>query len=816
MSGVLGFGSDETGKFRVNVPPGTYDLEFDGVTVARWIVVSGDVNLGTITYAPVRAIFEPKPTEGYTALPFIPGTGITAPFDVAIAPSGDIYVASARRGVLKVSPEGEITILAELMAVYALEVDAQGNVYAYENAPGTIYQIAPDGQITTVAKLPETAMLGDLAVAPTGDIYVAYNGFTGDRPGPNHLLRVTRDGRVTTVIENLPDNILALAFNTRGQLFALIRNKIVKVSLDSGALTPFIEVPGKILPSDFGMTIDTYGNIFISTGGQFGERGELFKITPERKVTRLASIPENGLLGIAVTPTGEIIGVQKNRGALLRVLADGSVKSISPPSGVTTPQSLAFSPGGELFISSGEADMITRAAPGGQVSRFVKLYTYGPPWDAIAFERSGAFYYSEGNPGFPSRLLKVSPEGEVSVVSEQLDRPAGLAFDDKSNLFVAEYMTGKIWYITPEGAIKTFVTGLDYPESIAFGPEGDLFVTVGYQAGDPGMADTIRTGIVRVTPDGTVSPFVELPKVRYITVSPSGNLFATAFVYTNPPTGGEVYKIEPDGAVSLFVTGFLAPTGLAFDISGDLFVADDINSSITRITGFPAGRLAGSVKDATTGRGIQGATVSVVSEASLVVGTAVVTDAGGSYSLRVTPGSYIVSVSVPRYKEQSQGGISVVANESKVVDLLLEPLPPAPTPTPTPTPVAFTPSSLNISPGEVDIGRTATISISVANTGGEAGSYEVTLKINGVAEATKEVTVTAGASEEVSFTASKDMAGIYSVDVNGLTGTFRVKEAVVAPPAPTGETNWALVGGIIGGVVVAGLLILLLRTRRAT
>lgn len=62
------------------------------------------------------------------------------------------------------------------------------------------------------------------------------------------------------------------------------------------------------------------------------------------------------------------------------------------------------------------------------------------------------------------------------------------------------------------------------------------------------------------------------------------------------------------------------------------------------------------------------------------------------------------------------------------------------TPPPPPAPAAFSIGSLNIFPGKVDIGETTTISIVVANTGGQSGSYEVTLKINGVVEATKEVT----------------------------------------------------------------------------
>ncbi len=147
---------------------------------------------------------------------------------------------------------------------------------------------------------------------------------------------------------------------------------------------------------------------------------------------------------------------------------------------------------------------------------------------------------------------------------------------------------------------------------------------------------------------------------------------------------------------------------------------------------------------------------------------------------------------------------------------------------------AFT--RLFISPGEVNIGETVTISATVTNSGNASGSYEVTLKINGEVEATKEVTLNAGASEEVTFTTAKDVPGSYSVDVQGLSGSFTVREkpappppappppapapppAPSAPPAPEEEAepfNLPLIGGIIAGVVIIGLLIFLLVRRKA-
>jgi len=67
----------------------------------------------------------------------------------------------------------------------------------------------------------------------------------------------------------------------------------------------------------------------------------------------------------------------------------------------------------------------------------------------------------------------------------------------------------------------------------------------------------------------------------------------------------------------------------------------------------------------------------------------------------------------------------------------------------------------------------------------------------GTSVATESVTLAGGASEKVTFTTSKAIAGTYTVDLNGLPGTFIVKAGL----------NWWLIGGIIAAVVAAGLLV---------
>ena len=94
----------------------------------------------------------------------------------------------------------------------------------------------------------------------------------------------------------------------------------------------------------------------------------------------------------------------------------------------------------------------------------------------------------------------------------------------------------------------------------------------------------------------------------------------------------------------------------------------------------------------------------------------------------------------------------------------------------------------------------------VTNVGGCEDRYTLVLKVNGVIEDSKEVTLAIGESQEVSFESIRESAGDYSVDINGHTASFVVK-----------GTNWALIGGIIGGIVVVGLLVyfLVFRKRRA-
>ena len=115
-------------------------------------------------------------------------------------------------------------------------------------------------------------------------------------------------------------------------------------------------------------------------------------------------------------------------------------------------------------------------------------------------------------------------------------------------------------------------------------------------------------------------------------------------------------------------------------------------------------------------------------------------------------------------------------------------------------PASVSASGLSITPQQVQPGRDVTISISVANTGGETGSYNAVLYINGVVEDSQSVSVAGGTSKNVIFTVSKSQAGVYDVSLAGQSGQFEV----------VGGGGWFAGGLGTGGIIAIVVVVIVL------
>src|SRR6266496_792355 len=192
-----------------------------------------------------------------------------------------------------------------------------------------------------------------------------------------------------------------------------------------------------------------------------------------------------------------------------------------------------------------------------------------------------------------SSIRRYAPDGSASIFASGMPRPRGLAFDGFGNLFVATIDTsatlhddkGQILKFAPDGTVTVFAAGagLESPEGLAFDSVGNLYVTSIYFNRSIFYSPLSNAGegrVTKITPSGERS-VLNLDPTTYhqnfgIAFDGQNNLFVADNLQ------GGIYKITPDRRISIFVS-LVDPVGLAIDGTGNLFVSQPLLGGITRI-----------------------------------------------------------------------------------------------------------------------------------------------------------------------------------------------------------------------------------------
>ncbi len=216
-------------------------------------------------------------------------------------------------------------------------------------------------------------------------------------------------------------------------------------------------------------------------------------------------------------------------------------------SGVGMPQSLAYGPDGNLYISTG-------------------YYNGVQQYDGVTGTLIGDF---------------------VSAGSGGLVRPFGMAFGPGGDLYVTSEVTATssaiLQFNGSTGAfIKTFVAagsgGLDDPHGLVFGPDGNIYVS------EPATDSILRF-------DGADGAFLGdfvapqsggLANPHELAFGPDGNLYVSEWstdsvLRFDGSTGVYIDKFAPSES-----SGLDQPRGLAFDADGTLYVASGARWEILR------------------------------------------------------------------------------------------------------------------------------------------------------------------------------------------------------------------------------------------
>lgn len=185
----------------------------------------------------------------------------------------------------------------------------------------------------------------------------------------------------------------------------------------------------------------------------------------------------------------------------------------------------------------------------------------------------GTFSGSRGQK-VPIAIYKIDTNYTVKPFIAELMNATGIAFDREGQMYVSSRHDGAVYRVTPNGNMTTYAGGMGIATGIAFDRNENLYV------GD-------RSGtIFKIGRDQQVFVFATLePSVSayHLAFGPQGDLFVTG-----PTTSSfdSIHRIDPNGSVQRFYRGLGRPQGLAFDVSGNLYVAASLagKRGIVKIT----------------------------------------------------------------------------------------------------------------------------------------------------------------------------------------------------------------------------------------
>jgi sugar lactone lactonase YvrE len=471
-----------------------------------------------------------------------------------------------------------------------MAIDSSGNLYVAERYGERVRKITPGGTITTVAGSGAQGFSGD--GGPATSAALAFPQDVGVDTAGNIYIADTGNNRVRKV--DLSGNITTVAGNG-GQC----------ISADGPATSACITTTS--------IAVDGPGNFYV------GDSNRIRKVDTGGTLTTVAGTGVQGFSG------------------------DGAAATAAQ---LSFPDAVRFDPGGNLIFSDTGNFRIRKVVLGGNISTLAGNGTTTYPGDGGAATAAGIQPVSEGMDGTGNLYIADTPPGtgsgwlrkvntlqKISTLAgtgtqcgyvgdgatatlAQLCMPSGMAVDGSGNLFIADTFNNKVRKVTGAGTISTVAgtgapgsTGdgaaataalLNHPTAVAVDAAGNLYI-----------ADS-NNNRVRVVSAGTINAFAG--------------------------TGAAGFGGDGAGATAALLN---APSGVAVDGSGDVFIADTNNSRVRKVTGGTITTIAGTGVAGFSGDGGPATAAQVAFPSALAVDALnelFITDPGNSRVRKIASG----------------------------------------------------------------------------------------------------------------------------------------------------------------------------------
>jgi uncharacterized protein (TIGR03437 family) len=598
---------------------------------------------------------------------------LNLPYGLAADSSGALYVADlGNNRVRRIGPDGIIATVAgngtagsagdggpatsaELLAPRNVALDSAGNLYISEFDGHRVRKVLSSGLIATVAGTGVAGFRGDggaavaaqlaypagLAVDPNGDLYIADSGNLRIRKVlPNGLISTALGGSQTIVLYTP----LGVAVDASGAILVGDVSNTVRAYTTAGVWTKVAGTGAAGFSGDGGpatkallasvrdIAVAGNGNLYIADG------------------VRVRRVDNSGIIWTAA-------------GNGLNAVGDGGSALAANLSG---PSAAALDYAGNLYIADPGTQRVRKVDPNNVIQTLAGIGVAGAGGElvpgtvsalntpmGVAVDPSGMVYVADTD---NHRIRAVSANGYISTVAgtgnpgtgaegqpwllTPLRGPRGVCIDRAGALYIVDTGNHRVLRAAPGASMATAAgngspgyTGdggqgrlaqLNQPGACALDTAGDLFI-----------ADTLNHRIRKVASSGAISTVAgtgqagtcgdEGPAAAACLNAPSGvaaddngNIFIA-------DTGNHVVRqVTADGVIHLiagqYEAGFAgdggaatsakldAPAGLILDGAGDLYLADSGNNRVRRLVPTGAVPLATAIVIAP---------ISVVSAASL-------------------------------------------------------------------------------------------------------------------------------------------------------------------------------------------------------
>jgi hypothetical protein len=611
------------------------------------------------------------------------GVGSAARFNdptgVAVDSAGNVYVGDWQNELIrKITPAGVVTSVAgngvysfrngtggdaEFTLPTALAVDGADNIYFIDSAGTAVRKVTPAGVVTTlgggsflsygyangIGGAAQFNWCTDMAVDQAGDVIFA------DGNGS------IRKGAPIAVAQALLPSI-----TTPPQAQTVTAGQSATFSVTAGG--PGIAYQWQVSNSNgsfWSNTTDTAGSGFSGSNSAtltvfsttLSQSGDLFRVgvsnagvgnQPALVTNEPVALNVNPPFGISVQSGSE--SVIAGQGVSFSVELNGSVSptyqwqdstdgmtwnNLTDGNGISGSATATLDIGAvqAAALNGDQFRVVVTDSPGTATSAQVTLTVQPlPSGDGVGY----SFAVLAG--GGPN----VAGSANGTGTAAQFDDPLGVAVDSAGNVYVADSLNHTLRTVAPAGAVANGSFGVIYtgytPLGVALDSQGNAYST-NYSddtilKATPAGEVTILAGGENGSVDGTggLAQFNFLDEAANLAVDGAGNVYV-------PDSGNDtIRKITPAGVVTTIAgqagqpgdmdgTGtaalFDTPTGVALDGSGNLYVADQGNDTIRKIT-------AGGVVTTIAGNGQYGYVDGTASTAEFEAPSGLAVDPAGN------------------------------------------------------------------------------------------------------------------------------------------------------------------------------------------